>query len=152
MTIVKLVTVYKPQSRISKLTKKRMVNRARRTQRDTDRITYSKIFNTINSTLAKHGTLNITLIRVTPPSLRSTAHIFLYSTTVCRSPMIWISPSAGNYTLLTHNNKILTTHALYRLTNITTTTLHPTQGNTHPTQHILLDIISLTPVMQRRYW
>lgn len=65
MTTSKLVTVRNLHSNITPSIK-RKTKRTRRTQQGVDRVAYRDTFNTINSTLAKHETLSITLKQSNP--------------------------------------------------------------------------------------
>ena len=66
MTTTKLVTVRKPHPDTYPTSTKRKTKRKNRRHYDNDRVNYRNIFNSLNSTLAKHGTLSITLQQCTP--------------------------------------------------------------------------------------
>ena len=65
MKTTKLVTTYKPRPHPIGADK-RKVKQSHRIQMDQKRVTYRETFNTINSTLARYGTLGITLKECNP--------------------------------------------------------------------------------------
>ena len=65
MITSKLVTIYKPRDTTTEPSK-RKVKRSKRAQTTDDRATYRENFNTIDTTLARHGPLGITLKQSLP--------------------------------------------------------------------------------------
>ena len=147
MTTAKLITVRRPQSRIPKLTK-RKVKCACRIQHDTNCVTYCDTFNTINSTLVKYVTLKIILQQTNTTILTvNYSHIALLNNIIHNINDIQRSLNKKLYTL-THEIRILTTHALYRSTRHTPPS--PCISNMitrHPPSH---RIPSLSPLVVQR--